>query len=267
MDELDKSLASLVDEARTAHDPSAADARRVGAALGVAIPGLAASSTLFSGAAHGATEVASQAAASATSVKVAWLASMSTAKWVGVAAVVVAGAAVGVQPYATRSARENAPAASAPASRARAPRTAEPAPAPKPAPAIDPAIEPLPMRAPAPVPAPAPTETLASAAQPASARRIEASARAFARTNEELQLIERALQALNDHELERADRELREHAKRFPSGTLVEERLGLQVLVACSRGDALAAEPLRARFLEMAPESPLAAKIARACQR
>jgi hypothetical protein len=264
MDELDKSLATLIDDARTAHDPSAADARRVGAALGLVVPGLAASSALFSGAAHAATEVASQAAVSATAVKGAWLASVSTAKWLGVAVVVAAGAAAGVQPYITRTAHENVPAVLAPAARTRAPRMVEPLVEPKPVSTPAPTIEPLPMLAP---PAPTPIELRASAARPTSARRIEPNARAGARTNQELQLVERALQALHDHDFERADRALREHATRFPSGTLVEERLGLQVLLACSRGDALAAAPLRARFLQLAPESPLAAKIARACER
>jgi hypothetical protein len=253
MDELDKSLAILIDEARTSHDPSAADARRVGAALGLVLPSLAASSTLFSGAAHAATEVASQsvASASASALKGAWLASMSTAKWLGVAVVVAAGA-VGVQPYTTRLAHENPPAALAPAARTREPRMAEPLP-----------LAPIS----APTPAPTPMEARPSASRPTSARRIEANARAGTRTNQELQLIESALQALHDQDFERAARALDEHARRFASGTLVEERLGLQVLVACSRGDALAAQSLRARFLRVAPESPLAAKIARACER
>ena len=89
MDELPSSLASLLDEARSAHDPSAEDARRVARALSVAIPGFAASALGGSSGLAGVDASAQAVAQAASTVSQSAVASkgvfagLASMKWLG----------------------------------------------------------------------------------------------------------------------------------------------------------------------------------------
>ena len=98
MDELPNGLAALIADARVAHDPSAAELRRLGAGLSAIIPGLAPVALLAQGMAHGATDAGLQGALQGASIKAAWLGSATAAKVMGVLMTVsVAGTAITVQ--------------------------------------------------------------------------------------------------------------------------------------------------------------------------
>lgn len=79
----------------------------------------------------------------------------------------------------------------------------------------------------------------------------------------ELSLLGDAQAALRAGQPERALALAREHQARFPAGVLREERLGIETLSECVLGRK---EPARAQaFLRTAPESPLAARVRKAC--
>jgi RNA polymerase sigma-70 factor (ECF subfamily) len=79
----------------------------------------------------------------------------------------------------------------------------------------------------------------------------------------ELSLLGDAQAALRAGQPERALVLAQEHQARFPSGVLREERLGIETLSECVLGRK---EPARAQaFLRTAPESPLAARVRKAC--
>jgi hypothetical protein len=79
----------------------------------------------------------------------------------------------------------------------------------------------------------------------------------------ELSLLGDAQAALRAGQPERALALAREHQARFPAGVLREERLGIETLAECVLGRK---EPARAQaFLRSAPESPLAARVRKAC--
>jgi hypothetical protein len=79
----------------------------------------------------------------------------------------------------------------------------------------------------------------------------------------ELSLLGEAQAALRAGQPERALALAREHQTRFPAGVLREERLGIETLSECMLGRQ---EPARAQaFLRTAPESPLAARVRKAC--
>jgi hypothetical protein len=79
----------------------------------------------------------------------------------------------------------------------------------------------------------------------------------------ELSLLGDAQAALRAGRPERALVLAREHETRFPAGVLREERLGIETLSECVLGHQ---EPARAQaFLRTAPDSPLAARVRKAC--
>ena len=79
----------------------------------------------------------------------------------------------------------------------------------------------------------------------------------------ELALLGDAQAALRAGQPERALELARQHRTRFPAGVLGEERLGIETLSACDLGRK---DPGRAQaFLRAAPESPLAARVRKAC--
>lgn len=94
MDELPSSLSSLLEEARSAHDPSAEDARRVARALSVAIPGFAVSALGASSGLAGVDASAQAAAQAASTVSQSAVASkgvfagLASMKWLGLLIVV-----------------------------------------------------------------------------------------------------------------------------------------------------------------------------------
>lgn len=287
MDELPTSLAALVNEARSAHDPRPADARRVALALSAALPafrpplqGLESLAGASGGAGAGAGAVTGGAAASAVGGAAVHgtLAGLgSVGKGLAVLAVAAA-VSTSVVMRATPEERVVPPARAVATEPARvapaqpAPLPAQPAPLPavtralgaepsaEPTVTVDPVTLPAPIaitrrptavnsRPAAPLPAPTPTPDPVPAATPPS----------------ELRLIQQAAQALRDLRPDLAHALLAEHAARFPDGALRQEREGLHVLALCQQGALEQALPLRERFLADAPSSPLAGRVRRAC--
>jgi hypothetical protein len=80
----------------------------------------------------------------------------------------------------------------------------------------------------------------------------------------EMALLHEVSQALNQGELARAQKLLREHQTRFSRGQLRAEREGLGVLAQCMGHEARASEQARL-YLRRAPDGVLAARIENAC--
>jgi hypothetical protein len=259
MDELPNGLAALIADARVAHDPSAAELRRLGAGLSAVIPGFAPVALLAAGVAHGATDAAVQGAVQGASLKAAWLGSAAAAKVVGVLmTVAVAGAAVTVQQLASHAERPARPAS------ALHPSTPTPTPAevvPSPASAAtEPPVPVVPDLAQAVVPQP-PRTTPGRA----PVRTPKPDAPAALSSSEELSLIEGALGALHRQDPVLAERYLRTHETRFRDGQLARERTGLLLTALCQQGRATEVEADKARFLQENAGSPIAARVARTC--
>lgn len=85
-------------------------------------------------------------------------------------------------------------------------------------------------------------------------------------SEDEIVLMKRAAGALRAGQGGEALSLLSEHAARFPQGMLAQERDGLRVLALCASGDAEHARREAERFLQRAPQSPLAARIRKGCQ-
>jgi hypothetical protein len=89
---------------------------------------------------------------------------------------------------------------------------------------------------------------------------------ATVRLAEELALLDTASRALERRQLPRVLRALADHERRFPDGALRQERQGLRLIALCElAGAAATAEHRRDEFLRAAPDSPLAARLRRAC--
>jgi hypothetical protein len=115
------------------------------------------------------------------------------------------------------------------------------------------AIEPPP-----PVHTPAPSPSAFSAPGPAGNNGDTA-------FEEEVRLIELAKRELDAGRALQARRWLDEHAGRFSKGVFALERDALRILIGCADGEPEAATQAR-DFTKEHPESPLAARIARACR-
>jgi hypothetical protein len=252
MDDLPKHLSVLVDGARSAHDPSAEDARRVGKALGVAVPGFVAISSAGEAAVHAA-ELASGAPHASMAAKSTLLAAATAMKWLGVVmTVAVVGAAATL--WSTSRDREASTSVVAkPGLLGRSEVVNVPVQAQTPAPAL--AQEPSRER----------PELARGRVRERASRPKPPVAPAAGDLTGELALIERAARALRDHDAALAERILTEHAARFPHGTLREERTGLSIIALCEQGRIAEAAPLRRRFVADAAQSPLVSRIARAC--
>lgn len=83
---------------------------------------------------------------------------------------------------------------------------------------------------------------------------------------EELKLLSGAREGLKRGDSAVALERLEEHARRFPSGTLVMEARALRVDALCEAGRRDAAREAAEAFLKAWPESPLAARVRSACQ-
>jgi hypothetical protein len=79
----------------------------------------------------------------------------------------------------------------------------------------------------------------------------------------ELALLSLAQRALREHQPERALELAQQHAARFGSGRLAEERRGIEALAHCQLGQPSHAAV--AGFLALAPHSPLAARVQKEC--
>jgi hypothetical protein len=138
---------------------------------------------------------------------------------------------------------------------------------------------PVPVQsAPAPSAAVAPTSEPAASAAPATQLRPESSTAAPAlstspraavaqRAGDELALIRAALGSLNAGHPREALQQLDQHAARYPTGVMAEERAGLRAIALCAAGDTRAGLAEQARFLRQAPSSALAARVRGACPR
>jgi len=265
MDELPASLAALVGQARSAHDPSADDARRVGEALSVRIPGFA--TTPQSAQAVNGGESATSSLGPSTLVRRA-----STGSWVIslVAAAVAAFGGVLVMhqlSHQTAAPRKLVPAphvAIEPTAGDRTPAST----AFKPPPTPTPPVGATPPTAAAPLVAPAKRARstsrppLASNADSVEKPKLQLSA---ADASQELALIRQASQALRDRQPVQALQLLQRHTTRFPAGILTQERIGLTVIALCEQGRLVEARALRQQFLVAAPDSPLAGRVRHAC--
>jgi hypothetical protein len=83
---------------------------------------------------------------------------------------------------------------------------------------------------------------------------------------DELHLVRGAQQHLNRGEPAAALSLLAEHARRFPSGVLREEREASRVLALCGMGKREAARALANDFIRLAPRSPFVDRVRDACR-
>jgi hypothetical protein len=134
---------------------------------------------------------------------------------------------------------------------------------------IAPTLAPLAAEAPqtkAELPASRRPAARASAAQLAPRRADDKdapAAQAPATLGAELALLSLAQRALREHQPERALELAQQHAARFGSGRLGEERRGIEALAHCQLGQPSHASV--AGFLALAPHSPLAARVQKEC--
>lgn len=117
--------------------------------------------------------------------------------------------------------------------------------APAPAPLLEPVLAPR-----------AVVERSEPSARPAPARSIK----------EELELVRSAQQALNRGEPRAALTLLAEHARKYPSGALWQDREASRVFATCRLGDAAGARALADAFVRRAPHSPFVDRVRGACR-
>ncbi|MFM2416532.1 MAG: hypothetical protein RL385_1255 [Pseudomonadota bacterium] len=275
---LSPELVRLLQEARTAHDPSPGDEARVLKAVYAATGAMAATSLAAgtaqaasagtlnaSTAATGGVTVGKVSGAMVVAGKAGVLGASLTAKVVG-GAVLVASAGSG---YALLQRAD--PAYAPPAERVAAPDAPRPghvsqAPSAAPeSPALTPSVTPMLAQ-----PSPAVVPSQPPATEHPSTVRSESHhgqrAHGLPSLADELTLLRRAQTAMRDGDPLRALSLLHQHAVRFPAGALRDERLGAVVLATCASGKLDAGRALRAAFLRESPDSPLAARVRSACE-
>jgi hypothetical protein len=104
-----------------------------------------------------------------------------------------------------------------------------------------------------------------SAARSTPAEGTDTAPAASAHVGEETALMRRAHEALRAGDASRALSLLREHAVRFPSGILAEERSAELVSTLCQLGRKVEAEREAQRFLSQLPSSSLAPSVRASC--
>jgi hypothetical protein len=126
--------------------------------------------------------------------------------------------------------------------------------------------------APAVVPPEAPTPpeaaTAATASSPAPVTHAAPSSRASNAPSikQELELVRAAQHHLNRGEPQAALALLAEHAQKFPSGVLWEEREASRVFALCRMGNAADARALADAFVRRAPRSPFVDRVRASCR-
>lgn len=253
MSDLSADAKALIERSRLQDAPSGDDKERIrsrlSAQLGAgAFAGAAIASTMASSAGNAVGEGASAvhgAGAIAKAALVKWIAGALAA------AAVVGGAVVAWPEDAPDTTVKNvAPTAPVPEPAVRAPVVVD-----KPAPVQ-----------------PEPTTTAAREAEPAPPKRARKRAKAPAfeaigstpSMSAEIALLARAQSALRARDGEQALRLARQHAENFPTGALYEERLGIEAIAHCLRGERDHASVRT--FLARAPQSPLAARVRKECK-
>ena len=235
MSELNRDAANLMRAGRTAFRPDASDRDRVMRSLNAVLgEGALLDGARPSGAAH--------AAATTRVTLKSWL--------VGGLAVVALGAGVVVTPYVWKRAASHP---------VQAPATpAAPAVEAAPSARVSEANEPGDVAA---MPERAPAGALPVAA-PRGARGTHASPDSLP---EEVRLLSRAEQQMNDGLAGDALRTLAEHERRFPTGALAEERMAARVQALCALGRANEAKSDLTRLMRAYPRSPQLERARRMC--
>lgn len=247
MSELSYEAKALIRRAGTADGPSRADRARVKRRI---VAGIAAAGTTLAG---GGT-VASGAPAALGAVSAGKMTVASVLLWLA------AGAGLGSV--------VSVPAVVSTYRRAEAVRTAVPATAPLSAPAaVRPPIEPAsdPLRA-----AAAPITEKTERNERISEHRDPGRSRAAAATGaaslaEETRLLEAAQRELAKNQGGAALAMLDEHAARFPSGALSEERSAARILALCGVGRTGEARSAAKAFIAASPSSPLVPRLESSC--
>jgi hypothetical protein len=251
MNDLSPQARRLVDASRGGDDPTSQDSARVKKALVAGIAASALSVPTSAAAASRAGALSHGGAGAVTSTKMAaWVAS---------------GAAVGLATAGTWVAITGSWSHDAPRAPAALITTSAPA------------VPPVPAAPNTPIPPiedPEAVPPLSAAAPPAKASRQKATpsvAAVAARAPQssslaaETALLQAARAALGSGDAHGALALLRQHAREYPSGALVEERLASQVFAACALGQRADAARAAAELIRRAPSSPLRARVLDSC--
>jgi hypothetical protein len=282
IDELSPDARALLARASGGDDPAPSDRARVRTALMATVAG---------GAGLAASTAASTAAASSVSASATATGAVTMSLTAKIAcAVILASAVGGTVAVAPWEPAEPAAAVEARASTEHAPRPIGPrvvADRPAVAPSLEPTPPSEPVLALAPPAEPAPIATTQTAAprvvvRPAAPVRsvpaplaaepavepapVEPVAAAPSTLAEEVRLLSSAQRALNEGDPTTALARLAEHGRRFPAGTMAEERDAARALALCRAGRRDEAQAAAARFLADRPTSPLAARVRASCE-
>ncbi|HEY6560636.1 MAG TPA: hypothetical protein VI072_25330 [Polyangiaceae bacterium] len=247
MKELSNEARALVALARTSDGPTAQDRRLVRAGI------VASGAALALSASAQATAQAAATVGSAAATQTALAAAPAVATGLGaltahVIAPGIVGMVIGAAVTAPVLLRDRAPERSpAPVQSARSAAASSP-------------VARAAVRAPVPVPVPASSPAVAAQAPAAVA-----SVSVHDSLHEETDLLVRAQRELGGGRPDGALALLDEHERRFPRGSLAQERAAVRVLSLCRAGRALEARAHAQRFLEAAPRSPVAPRIRRSC--
>lgn len=263
MSEMSPEARSLIGEARALDGPTDEDRARVKRHVLAAIAGGAGVAT----SAVAGSAAASSAAAAGT------VAAGTTATSLGVKvviALIVATAAL-TTTYAVTHEPEPEPAAEAPIPASPEPELIVDVPAPARSEArpeveevaAEEAVEPEPSPTARPRRAPRAVRPPTQPVQPAQPAQVPVAPPTA--LSEEVALLRRAQRSMNSGDPGAALRSLEEHARRFPSGHMEEEREAARVVALCRAGRETEARAIASRFLAERPASPLAARVRAAC--
>ncbi len=240
MNDLRPSTRALLDLGRLGDDPTDAAVGQNRSALAKKL-GVAA---------LGASAVAGSTSKAVAAVSAGTWTTLKTALLCGV---VMLGGAVTWKVVGQRPAPAGNGSSARPATPAQPARPAQPQ-------VVTPTVAPVETAAPAELSAPGeavtPATRSAPSARPAAARSIK----------DELELVRAAQQALNRNDPKAALALLTEHAQKFPSGVLWEDREASRVFALCRLGNAAGARALADSFVRRAPKSPFVDRVRTACR-
>jgi len=289
MSGLSEDTRALLDAARDGDDPSEGDRSRVRAAIARRIAIGAAAGAAVATASHVAGG-ATSAAAGAVSAGTATVATAGTVATTSIAAgamgggtaaaivtslgakilvsvAIVSAVGAGTATYVKHEAAKRAVptvSAAAPVTPSRSMETASEAAPVRPA---APVVAAPPVAPPPALPAaPEPVAPVAAAPVTAPAITPPAAAPTTSPLDAEVALLQEAHSALRANDGDRALRVAAEHGRRFPGGQLGEEFEATRVFALCELGRVDEARDGASRFLREHPRSPLAPRVANACE-
>lgn len=259
MKDLSAEARNLVQAARGGDEPTPGDSARVKRALLTAVASGAVVTTSSLAAASRGGALSGGSAGTGASAGTA-VTSAKLAGWVAL------GAAVGLGTAGAYVAVSSPPAEDAKRPPAAAERLVPPSPALPEAPAVfvppaAPEVPPPPAIA---APAPAAPRSKAARTEPAAPHAAAFPPRSSSLA-EETALLQSARAALGNGDAHGALALLREHARTYPNGVLVEERLASQVFASCALGERANAARAAAELIRRAPASPLRARVLDSC--